>query len=89
VFLTPSSTSAGSIRNYQYPQSNQTNQIAIGPSIGSAAELAVPSACLIADSWWRRTTESVWTGLASRQAMMRFGAIIMLVALAAIWWRKT
>ncbi len=40
-------------------------------------------------SWWSEWTTSVWSGLSSRRAMMRFGAIIFVVALAAIWWRKT
>jgi hypothetical protein len=33
--------------------------------------------------------QSIWSGLASRRAMMRFGAVILVVALVAIWWRRT
>jgi hypothetical protein len=51
--------------------------------------LGIPPVLPLADGWWQRVTDPVWTLLSSRRAMMQFGAVGMIIALAAIWWRRT
>jgi hypothetical protein len=52
---------------------------AIGTSYGTA---------VLADGWWSQTSKFCLSHLRSRQGMVQFGAVGMLIALGIIWWRK-
>jgi hypothetical protein len=43
---------------------------------------------LLAGSWWEKYYNAFESSLASRQGMLRFGAVGMLLALFVIWYRK-
>jgi hypothetical protein len=46
------------------------------------------TAPLLAGWWWEKYYNAFESSLASRQGMLRFGAVGMLLALFVIWYRK-
>jgi hypothetical protein len=54
-------------------------------------EAAAPHSCLVAATWsdrWHQFYHPVERALASRQRMLQFGAVGMMIALFIIWYRQ-
>ena len=56
--------------------------------IGSAQPLHGATTAIVASSWWEKLWASLESALSTRAGMVQFGAIIMLLALVIIWWRR-
>jgi hypothetical protein len=66
---------------------NQTT-VDLGGETSPAPPPRLPPA-LLAESWWERIIHPVESGLTNRTRMIQFGAVMMLLALWVIWWRRT
>ena len=67
----------------EYPASSRACHRCSQESVASAK--AAPQ---LAGWWWEPYYNAFESSLASRQGMLRFGAVGMLVALFVIWYRK-
>jgi hypothetical protein len=58
------------------------------PRCCQASVASAQTAPLLAGGWWEKYYNAFESSLASRQGMLRFGAVGMLLALFVIWYRK-
>jgi hypothetical protein len=71
----------------QIADSPASSQVACRRSC-QASVASAQTAPLLAGGWWEKYYNAFESSLASRQGMLRFGAVGMLLALFVIWYRK-
>jgi hypothetical protein len=67
---------------------NPTSSQGTCPRCCQASLAPAQTAPLLAGWWWEKYYNAFESSLASRQGMLRFGAVGMLLALFVIWYRK-
>jgi hypothetical protein len=71
------------------PAVQAVNQTPADSGWGTSPSSASPwTRTVLAESWWERMLHPIETGLTTRTRMLQFGALMMLLALWVIWWRK-
>jgi hypothetical protein len=71
----------------QPEKAQPAEQTSLRPPSGSPLP-GLSFSSLLAESWWGRLSGPLESGLTSRARMIQFGALMMLLALWVIWWRK-
>jgi hypothetical protein len=61
-----------------------------GPAeqIGSAQRLGGATTVVAASTWWEKLYAQLESFLSNRAGMIQFGAIMAMLALVIIWWRR-